>query len=949
MRNLLCNQLEVLLPVVRDAAAIARESIRVCAVFTQWSRQIGDEIRSRGLSAEILLEAIDSLKEQFAINRMGRHWLPPSLTPLLRVAALEIKKQKEENRNAELEKDLKKKGKQPGDSARQSNTGWCWEKKLTGAGERRGSGDRFRKIPLTSVRQSDQELSSPELDMGDQMEMLKKHMEMAQFEKNEASIALEAEKDLTTSLQQEITELNSLVADREAEIANLNETVEDLMAQLDTVKREKSDIEKDVELLQERLQSAVDPLQRIKRTLSGLSNDDHGNGYTAEIEESPREEENGEEQRDPQDPESNEMSRLDPLGSSPCLINETILEEDEEGNQSQRSLRQVLPPVDPESEADLIQSEECEPESLPNKEIPSEMEELEETQEDDQNTVIENESAEQEFEEIQEKNENEGSARELAAPLVDEVLEKVQEEAEKHIDELNDERKISASSHLDCDLVERKKSSSTSADGVSLDSKATINSENDHHDLSALIEEPELIKIEEEIENVKTLHEQNSVSSEKTGTTAIYLGESQSFESAGTDETKKSGEEGNDGNHNGSIDILSPIKESPGLSTSHSQEGSNRSRISSQGYDPYDLTNTERREKRKASPDPEITKEEVEADEIVRILSARSTPPESDDEEKENRDSNNEVFSPQESEEEKEIPPEIEPLALRLSSRSGSEAEEESQEQYFQEPDAKAELQLLSDQVRELYNIKDNLEERLGAWNPDICYQGCDLTSGDLNAEMEAGEIEFKKVASYVFELLESDYEIENTGNEMKPDERRELRARVIERIVEHLHDLLRNDDQLEPELSPTAQQLGMYARGKKYNMIQDGPPPLMSDDDSFLEARTPKDARSVASRDGQRSPNTVEQSSTSTKPLPRAASLANTTPPLTAHMQSHRNTALGRPSREQLKISTTQFRWPSGDFYRQQEEKQTIRRENRRRARSNPSRVPYVQPRMRF
>lgn len=38
---MLCTQLEVLLPVIRDAAAIARESIRVCAVFTQWSRQVG--------------------------------------------------------------------------------------------------------------------------------------------------------------------------------------------------------------------------------------------------------------------------------------------------------------------------------------------------------------------------------------------------------------------------------------------------------------------------------------------------------------------------------------------------------------------------------------------------------------------------------------------------------------------------------------------------------------------------------------------------------------------------------------------------------------------------------------------------------------------------------------------------------------------------------------------
>ncbi|CAJ0581768.1 unnamed protein product, partial [Mesorhabditis spiculigera] len=32
------------------------------------------------------------------------------------------------------------------------------------------------------------------------------------------------------------------------------------------------------------------------------------------------------------------------------------------------------------------------------------------------------------------------------------------------------------------------------------------------------------------------------------------------------------------------------------------------------------------------------------------------------------------------------------------------------------------ELELLSNQVKELYNIKDNLEERLGAWNPELVY-----------------------------------------------------------------------------------------------------------------------------------------------------------------------------------------------------------------------------------
>ncbi|CAD6187948.1 unnamed protein product [Caenorhabditis auriculariae] len=88
----LSAELEVLLPVIRDAAAIARESIRVCNVFTQWSRQLGDSIRTTGITSGVLLSAIDDLKQIFIDSQMSRHWLPPSVTPLLRLAALEIEK-----------------------------------------------------------------------------------------------------------------------------------------------------------------------------------------------------------------------------------------------------------------------------------------------------------------------------------------------------------------------------------------------------------------------------------------------------------------------------------------------------------------------------------------------------------------------------------------------------------------------------------------------------------------------------------------------------------------------------------------------------------------------------------------------------------------------------------------------------------------------------------------
>uniref|UniRef100_A0A8R1DN18 Uncharacterized protein n=1 Tax=Caenorhabditis japonica TaxID=281687 RepID=A0A8R1DN18_CAEJA len=88
----LTNELEVIMPLIRDAAANARENIKVCNVFTQWSRQFGDLLRKSSFSAATLFQAIDDLKNQFAESHMSRHWLPPSITPILRLAALELEK-----------------------------------------------------------------------------------------------------------------------------------------------------------------------------------------------------------------------------------------------------------------------------------------------------------------------------------------------------------------------------------------------------------------------------------------------------------------------------------------------------------------------------------------------------------------------------------------------------------------------------------------------------------------------------------------------------------------------------------------------------------------------------------------------------------------------------------------------------------------------------------------
>ncbi|KAK6738849.1 hypothetical protein RB195_020755 [Necator americanus] len=84
--------MELLVPIIRDACATAGESIRVCSVFTDWSRQLGNQIRVGGLTGTQLLQAIDELKKEFSQNHMDDHWLLPSISPLLALTAQELEK-----------------------------------------------------------------------------------------------------------------------------------------------------------------------------------------------------------------------------------------------------------------------------------------------------------------------------------------------------------------------------------------------------------------------------------------------------------------------------------------------------------------------------------------------------------------------------------------------------------------------------------------------------------------------------------------------------------------------------------------------------------------------------------------------------------------------------------------------------------------------------------------
>uniref|UniRef100_A0A914WE02 Uncharacterized protein n=1 Tax=Plectus sambesii TaxID=2011161 RepID=A0A914WE02_9BILA len=87
----IAEQMGLILPIVREAALAARDSAKVCYVFSEWSRELGDRIRTDGLTSDILIDCATDLTDRFAEKHLREHWLLPSITPLLRVAALDYR------------------------------------------------------------------------------------------------------------------------------------------------------------------------------------------------------------------------------------------------------------------------------------------------------------------------------------------------------------------------------------------------------------------------------------------------------------------------------------------------------------------------------------------------------------------------------------------------------------------------------------------------------------------------------------------------------------------------------------------------------------------------------------------------------------------------------------------------------------------------------------------
>uniref|UniRef100_A0A914H197 Uncharacterized protein n=1 Tax=Globodera rostochiensis TaxID=31243 RepID=A0A914H197_GLORO len=94
--------IDAFLSTVRECAQIARESARSCAIFSQWSREFGDQLQLQP-NWELMFYKVQDLQSRFRENGLSKHWLPPSLSPLLQVLIFEHRNRIEEQKRQERE------------------------------------------------------------------------------------------------------------------------------------------------------------------------------------------------------------------------------------------------------------------------------------------------------------------------------------------------------------------------------------------------------------------------------------------------------------------------------------------------------------------------------------------------------------------------------------------------------------------------------------------------------------------------------------------------------------------------------------------------------------------------------------------------------------------------------------------------------------------------------
>ncbi|KAL3098735.1 hypothetical protein niasHT_024489 [Heterodera trifolii] len=94
--------IDAFLGTLRECAQMARDSARACAIFSQWSREFGDQLQLQP-NWELMFYKVQDLQSRFRENGLTKHWLPPSLSPLLQVLIFEHRNRMEEQKRQQRE------------------------------------------------------------------------------------------------------------------------------------------------------------------------------------------------------------------------------------------------------------------------------------------------------------------------------------------------------------------------------------------------------------------------------------------------------------------------------------------------------------------------------------------------------------------------------------------------------------------------------------------------------------------------------------------------------------------------------------------------------------------------------------------------------------------------------------------------------------------------------
>ncbi|CAD5210538.1 unnamed protein product [Bursaphelenchus okinawaensis] len=93
--NPISKAVDSILPVLREASQLARESLRAESVFSQWAKDFASQLQLQP-GWDIMEYRVDDLLLKFKNHNLGKHWLPQVLVPILKVMIYENRNLAEE-------------------------------------------------------------------------------------------------------------------------------------------------------------------------------------------------------------------------------------------------------------------------------------------------------------------------------------------------------------------------------------------------------------------------------------------------------------------------------------------------------------------------------------------------------------------------------------------------------------------------------------------------------------------------------------------------------------------------------------------------------------------------------------------------------------------------------------------------------------------------------------